>query len=69
MVTGVQTCALPISPTQIRSLGSLYRFLEPGELLEGQPEHSVFRDYWPLARTDSFDPPQRIQHLRDSRLH
>lgn len=58
-----------VSPTQIRSLGSLYRFLEPGELLEGQPEHSVFRDYWPLARTDSFDPPQRIQHLRDSRLH
>lgn len=58
-----------VSPTQIRSLGSLYRFLEPGELLSGQPEHSVFRDYWPLARTDTFDPPARIQALRDSRLY
>lgn len=54
-----------VSPTQIRSLASLYRFLEPGELLDGLPEHSLFRDYWPLATSDSFEPPARIKAMRE----
>lgn len=58
-----------VSPTQIRSLASLYRFLEPGELLNGLPEHSLFREYWPVARSDSFEPPARIKALRESRLY
>ncbi len=56
-----------VSPVEIRSLASLYRFLEPGELLTGHPEHAVFRDYWHDARSDSFQPPPRIQALRASK--
>ncbi len=56
-----------VSPVEIRSLASLYRFLEPGELLTGHPEHAVFRDYWHDARSDSFQPPTRIQALRASK--
>ncbi len=56
-----------VSPVEIRSLASLYRFLEPGELLTGHPEHAVFRDYWHDARSDSFRPPARIHALRTSK--
>jgi glutamate synthase domain-containing protein 2 len=53
-----------VSPTQIRSLAGLYRFLAPGELLHGIPEHAVFRDFWALARSDTFEPPARTRALR-----
>ncbi|WP_140720820.1 MULTISPECIES: FMN-binding glutamate synthase family protein [Gammaproteobacteria] len=56
-----------VSPVEIRSLASLYRFLEPGELLHAVPAHAVFRDYWADARSDSFAPPPRIRALRDSK--
>lgn len=56
-----------VSPVEIRSLASLYRFLEPGELLHAVPAHAVFRDYWVDARSDSFAPPPRIRALRDSK--
>jgi len=49
-----------VSPTEVRSLAALYRFLEPGELLGGVPEHAVFRAFWPVARSDSFAPPARV---------
>ena len=48
-----------VSPTEVRSLAALYRFLEPGELLVGVPEHAVFRTFWPQARSDSFAAPAR----------
>lgn len=48
-----------VSPTEVRSLAALYRFLEPGELLAGVPEHAVFRTFWPQARSDSFAAPAR----------
>jgi glutamate synthase domain-containing protein 2 len=53
-----------VSPTEIRSLAGLYRFLAPGELLHGIPEHAVFRDFWALARSDTFEPPARTRALR-----
>ena len=54
-----------VSPTEIRSLAALYRFLEPGELLGGRvPEHAVFQAFWPLAASDSFAPPERVRALR-----
>jgi Glutamate synthase domain 2 len=56
-----------ISPVEIRSLASLYRYLEPGELLRTVPDHAVFHDYWGDARSDSFQPPPRIRSLRDSK--
>jgi glutamate synthase domain-containing protein 2 len=56
-----------VSPTHIGSLASIYRFLQPGELLHGLPEHAVFRQFWPDARSDSFAPPARLQSLRGSK--
>jgi hypothetical protein len=53
-----------VSPTEIRSLAGLYHFLAPGELRHGIPEHAVFRDFWALARSDTFEPPARTRALR-----
>jgi len=56
-----------VSAVEIRSLASLYRYLAPGELLRKVPEHAVFHEFWGDARSDSFQPPQRIRSLRDSK--
>ena len=53
-----------VSPTQVRSLASLYHFLEPNELLDRVPEHAVFRDFWALSRSDSFLAPERVLAMR-----
>ena len=60
-----------VSSTEIRSLGRLYPFLEPGQLLAGgldDVEHAVFRMFWKEARPDSFEAPARIVALRASKL-
>ncbi len=56
-----------VSAVEIRSLASLYRCLEPGELLRKVPDHAVFHDFWGDARSDSFAPPARVRALRDSK--
>lgn len=57
-----------VSQTQVRSLASLYHFLEPGELLGGNlPDHAVFRDYWEESRSDTFAAPERLLRLRTSK--
>ncbi|MGN6513762.1 MAG: FMN-binding glutamate synthase family protein [Lysobacteraceae bacterium] len=53
-----------VSPTEVKSLAALYRFLRPGELLERVPEHAVFRNYWEISRSDSFDAPASVRSLR-----
>ena len=54
-----------VSPTEVRSLGALYRFLAPGELLSQRvPNHAVFRDFWQDARSDAFLPPASVLRLR-----
>ncbi|MFP7721425.1 FMN-binding glutamate synthase family protein [Lysobacter sp. A3-1-A15] len=57
-----------VTPTEVRSLAALYRFLEPGALLQGVPDHSVFRSFWESARSDSFAPPPQVQRMRESKL-
>ena len=54
-----------VSQTEVRSLGALYRFLDPGELLERMPEHAVFRNFWSAARSDSFVAPDRVLAMRE----
>ena len=56
-----------VSPVEVRSLGALYRFLEPGELLHGHPEHAVFREFWASSRAESFEPPARVASLRSAK--
>ncbi len=53
-----------VSPVEVRSLAALYRFLEPGELLRGIPEHAVFKAFWAGARSEGFAPPAAVQALR-----
>ncbi len=60
-----------VSATEISSLGRLYPFLEPRQLLDGRLEdvrHVLFRTFWSDARPDSFNPPARIAALRESKL-
>jgi glutamate synthase domain-containing protein 2 len=57
-----------VSPTEVRSLAALYRFLKPGELLGGRiPEHAVFQDFWQAARSDAFMPPENVLRLRSGK--
>ncbi|WP_240126206.1 FMN-binding glutamate synthase family protein [Thermomonas alba] len=57
-----------VSPTEVRSLAALYRFLAPGDLLGGRvPGHAVFRDFWAHARSDAFTPPAHVLRLRESK--
>ncbi|KAF1691847.1 FMN-binding glutamate synthase family protein [Pseudoxanthomonas koreensis] len=56
-----------VSPVEIRSLASLYRYLRPGELLDRIPDHAVFHDFWAEARSDAFLPPARVAALRRSK--
>ena len=59
-----------VSPTQVRSLAALYRFLAPGELLGGHiPEHAVFQEFWQAARSDAFMPPQNVLRLRSGKAN
>ena len=57
-----------VSPTEVRSLAALYRFLRPGELLGGRiPEHAVFQDFWQASRSDAFMPPEHVLRLRSGK--
>jgi len=56
-----------VSPVEVRALASLYRFLEPGELLSQVPDHAVFKQFWAEARSDTFDSPPRVKSLRGSK--
>ena len=58
-----------VSSHEVRSLASLYRFLEPGELLgDHVPEHAVFQRFWAIARPDTFAPPAELAAQRASKL-
>ncbi|MGQ4659411.1 glutamate synthase-related protein [Lysobacter sp. F6437] len=56
-----------VSPFEVRSLAALYRFLEPGDLLKGIPDHAVFQSFWASARSDSFSAPARATKMRESK--
>lgn len=57
-----------VSADEVRSLASLYAFLQPGELLERVPRHAVFQRFWASARPDSFEAPADVGALRGSKL-
>ncbi len=58
-----------VSAVEVRSLSALYRYLKPGELLDGSlPEHAVFREFWQQARSDAFMPPAHVARLRSSKI-
>jgi hypothetical protein len=60
-----------VTSTEVRSLGRLYRFLDPGQLLAGPLDDerlAVFKMFWADARPDTFEPPARVLALRTSKL-
>jgi len=57
-----------VSSNEVRSLATLYRFLEPGELLDGVPEHAVFQRFWAIARADTFAAPPELAARRATKL-
>ncbi len=59
-----------VSKTTVHSYMDLYPFLEPGVLVNGgELQHGVFSKYWELARSDSFDPPDFVIKLRETKIH
>ena len=52
-----------ISGNEIRLVASLYKFLQPGELLANPKAHVVYEHYWPLATSKSFDPQPGDAHM------
>ncbi len=59
-----------VSQVEVRSLGALYRFLQPGDLLDGRvPPHAVFQDFWRGARSDAFAPPGDVSSVRAAKAN
>jgi hypothetical protein len=40
-------------PTEVKTLEEVYRFLKPGELVDGT-DHPIFTKYWDQSSADSF---------------
>jgi glutamate synthase domain-containing protein 2 len=49
-----------VSSTEVRSLAALHLWLTPGELLNGTPDHPVFKVFWEVARAETFAPPDYV---------
>jgi glutamate synthase domain-containing protein 2 len=47
-----------LSGHEIRLVANLYNFLKPGELFSNPDAHVVYRVYWPMASSQSFEPLQ-----------
>ncbi len=57
-----------ISVNEVRSLASLYHFVQPGELVGGVPDHAVFKMFWHLATPDAFRAPPSLLALRTTKM-
>jgi len=57
-----------VSSTEVHSLATLYKFLEPGELIDGVSEHAVFQRFWADARPDTFAAPAEMSARRTTKL-
>jgi hypothetical protein len=44
-----------LGSARVQTLDQIYRFMTPGELLEGT-EDPLFKDAWRMAQADSFQP-------------
>jgi hypothetical protein len=57
-----------VSSTEVRSLATLYKFVQPGELIDGVSEHAVFQRFWAQARADTFAPSAELAARRATKL-
>lgn len=56
-----------VSSNEVRSLAKLHKWLKPGELLGGVPDHPVYQVFWASSRSDSFAAPETLLAVRSSR--
>ncbi|SFR58132.1 Glutamate synthase domain-containing protein 2 [Marinobacter gudaonensis] len=56
------------SRAEVHSYMEIFPFLEPGALLDGETGLTIFDKYWETARADTFEPPEFIRQLRDTKL-
>ena len=45
-----------VSANDVRLVSNLFKFLQPGDLLENRAEHQVYAIFWPMATSQSFAP-------------
>jgi glutamate synthase domain-containing protein 2 len=57
-----------VSSTEVRSLATLYKFVKPGELIDGIGEHAVFQRFWKDARPDTFAPSNEMLSWRKTKM-
>jgi glutamate synthase domain-containing protein 2 len=57
-----------VSSTEVRSLATLYKFVRPGELIDGVSEHAVFQRFWKDSRPDTFAPSAEMLAARASKM-
>jgi len=57
-----------VSKTEVQSYLDLFPFLEPGALLEGKTGLATYDKYWEEARAETFEPPEFILKLRETKL-
>ncbi len=57
-----------MSANEVRSLASLYHFVQPGELIDGKPDHAVFRMFWHLATPERFHAPPSLLSMRTTKM-
>ncbi|HVT32593.1 MAG TPA: FMN-binding glutamate synthase family protein [Rhodanobacteraceae bacterium] len=57
-----------VSSTEVRSLATLYKFVRPGELIDGVAEHAVFQRFWKDARPDTFAPSAEMLAARATKM-
>jgi glutamate synthase domain-containing protein 2 len=56
-----------VSSTEVRSLAALHTWAKPGELLSSVPELPVFKVFWTVSRSDSFDAPPNVLSTRGTK--
>ena len=57
-----------VSPAKICSFATLYRFVEPGQLVHEIPNHAVFRQFWNRSSPHSFSLLDELHGARISRM-
>ncbi|WP_114813349.1 FMN-binding glutamate synthase family protein [Paraburkholderia kururiensis] len=45
-----------VSSHEVQLMSQLLKYLEPGDLLSGNYRYSLYEQWWPVARSDSFTP-------------
>lgn len=53
-----------VSATEVRSLAALHTWVQHGELLDGAPEHPVFKVFWEVSNAETFEAPATVLSAR-----